>query len=152
MDLVQIIAKDTLTKRSFLFFFFFLGNDDSIIHLWSVQIEGKGGGVEQSRVDLVQNQLIFNLHYYSTLLSSTPPPSPLYLNGSLHISLYLYTHLFHLLRQQKKKKQYFIRLQDFDKTKKYLGREYKSSLSTFSLLIQHVKKCHHVVTAQSSTL
>ena len=43
--------------------------------LWSVWIEGEGGGVEQSRVDLVQNQLIFSLHY-STPLHSPSFPSP----------------------------------------------------------------------------
>ena len=45
-------------------------------HLWSVWIEGEGGGVEQSRADLVQNQLIFSLHYSTPLHSpSFPPPS-----------------------------------------------------------------------------
>ena len=46
------------------------------MYLWSVWIEGEGGGVEQSRVDLVQNQFIFSLHYSTPLHSpSFPPPS-----------------------------------------------------------------------------
>ena len=65
------------------------------LHLQSVWIEGEGGGVEQNRVDLVQNQLIFSLHYSTPLhFPSFSPPSKQTIRFRPHYSSSLLFFLF----------------------------------------------------------
>ena len=42
------------------------------VHLWSVWIKRKGGGVEGSRVKLVENKLILSQIYFTLLISLSP--------------------------------------------------------------------------------
>ena len=145
-------SKGYINKKELSVFLFFWETMILSFIYGPFRLRGKEG--KQSRIEQIQYKISLFLTYttllYSPLLHSPSFPLPSK-RVITYISISLYSSLS-FTQVAKKKKQYFIRLQDFDKTKKYLGREYKSSLSTFSLLIQHVKKCHHVVTAQSSTL
>ena len=95
MDLVQIIAKDTLTKRSFLFFFFFFWETMILSFIYGpFRLRGKEG--KQSRIEQIQYKINLFLTYttllYSPLLHSPSFPLPskrviTYISISLYSSL-----------------------------------------------------------------